>query len=574
MLAKRLRVLYLEDNPADQQLLQDLLREVPNHGLEIVIKERLQDVLLSTKQGQYDALLLDLNLPDSRGLTTYKALALHYPTLPVIILTVTDLEDVAMSAVRSGAQDYLIKGQLTGALVVRAIRYAVERSSLARDLTQANELLERRIRERTQELDQANKELRSEIEERRLQAQTLLEQRQLQQDILDGLQAAVLFIDVDSFTIVEANAQAEDLLGLTREQIIGQHCYKLICVEKRSSRPESCPVLGKKIHHTDFIIERQDGRFVPVLKSVLPTKLNGKPHLITILFDITERKALERQLVLAQKLEAVGQLAAGIAHEINTPIQYIGGNLSYIEKVIPQLVQVLEAFAALKDAVLSGAAPGPAADDVQQLLEKIKLPDMLEELPQAIADTQDGVQSITDLVRAMKQFSHPQSETKDPVDVNAALQTILTISRNEWKYASTLTTDLAPDLPQVLGFPGKLNQVFLNIIVNAAQANAQRYQGRAEQGTITVTTSHADNQVLVTIADTGVGIPKEYQGKIFDPFFTSKGVGEGTGQGLAIAHAIMQQHGGSISFTSAVGVGTTFTVALPLGTVGDAPGVE
>ncbi|MGD9128004.1 MAG: HAMP domain-containing sensor histidine kinase, partial [Planctomycetia bacterium] len=188
------------------------------------------------------------------------------------------------------------------------------------------------------------------------------------------------------------------------------------------------------------------------------------------------------------------------------------------------------------------------------------------ETPKAIQQSIEGVDKVAEIVRAMKEFSHPGSDKKQSIDLNRAIESTLTVSRSEWKYAGEVVTKFDPDLPLVPCFPNEFNQVILNLIVNAAQAILEGAdESSTPQGTITISTTHENDWVEVRIQDTGTGIPEEIRSKVFDHFFTTKGVGKGTGQGLAIAYSIIvEKHGGTINFESEVGEGTTFIVRLPL----------
>jgi PAS domain S-box-containing protein len=266
--------------------------------------------------------------------------------------------------------------------------------------------------------------------------------------------------------------------------------------------------------------------------------------------DITDRKHLEGQLSQAHKLESIGQLAAGVAHEINTPIQYVGDNIRFLETAYREVLPLAE---------LGRAIQGATLDDIE-------LDYLQEEVPKAVAQALAGVEQVASIVRAMKEFSHPGSEGKIAVDINRAMESTITVSRNEWKYVAEVRTDFDPCLPQVLCLPGELNQAFLNLIVNAAHAIADVVRDTGRQGTISISTHCNASWAEIRVADTGTGIPEPIRARIFDPFFTTKEVGKGTGQGLAIAHSVVVgKHQGTISFESAMGVGTTFLIRLPLG---------
>ncbi|MDZ7620589.1 MAG: ATP-binding protein [Patescibacteria group bacterium] len=277
------------------------------------------------------------------------------------------------------------------------------------------------------------------------------------------------------------------------------------------------------------------------------------------------RERLEAELRSSQKLEALGTLAGGIAHEINTPLQFVGDNLEFLGAAFQALQGVCNACTALVGlAPVRQTLPREVAR-IEALAAEADLDYLAAELPTAIEHSREGVRQISRIVLAMKEFSHPSTKDKCLVDLNHALENTVTISRNEWKHVAQLDMRLAPALPAAPCLPGEMNQVFLNLIVNAAHALAEA--GRtSESGRITVSTVAEDRFIVVGITDNGAGIPLERQGKVFDPFFTTKEVGKGTGQGLAIAQDIVvNKHRGKISFDSSPGRGTTFTVRLPYG---------
>ncbi len=290
-----------------------------------------------------------------------------------------------------------------------------------------------------------------------------------------------------------------------------------------------------------------------------------------LVMDVTRRKLLESQLLQSQKLEAIGQLAAGIAHEINTPAQYVGSNVQFIKTAFEDALTVCAAARHLVDEAKTSL---PGLEEVQTLESALKACDaefLAAEVPEAIAQTLEGVERINTIVRSVKKFAHPGSTVMAPADLNEAMKSTVTVSRNEWKYVSELTLDLEPDLPTVVCMIGEINQVVLNLIINAAHAiaDAKKLDPQRE-GRITLTTRHVPPWAEIRVADTGAGIPAEVQAKIFDPFFTTKEVGRGTGQGLTISRGIVvEKHKGQLFFETEVGEGTTFVVRLPLEQAGE-----
>jgi len=296
-----------------------------------------------------------------------------------------------------------------------------------------------------------------------------------------------------------------------------------------------------------------------------------------IMFDVTKFKmmtqknrGMEAQLRQSQKLEAVGQLAAGIAHEINTPAQFVGDNIHYFQDTFADLDELF----AQHDALFKLLAEEPLGDAAKEQVEKIEtlskkidLAFIREDVPNAIGQALDGIQRITTIVKAMKEFSHPGGVSKESIDLNKAINSTLTVARNEWKYLAHMVTELDPGLPMVTCLPGEINQTVLNMVVNAAHAieERQKQEGTTDLGTITIKTMVEDNYVVIHISDTGKGIKPENLAKVFDPFFTTKQVGKGTGQGLYIAHSvIVEKHNGQLDVESEPGVGTCFKIKLPI----------
>ena len=295
---------------------------------------------------------------------------------------------------------------------------------------------------------------------------------------------------------------------------------------------------------------------------------HGELTNLTIFYqDVTERNAMERRLNQAQKLESIGQLAAGVAHEINTPAQFVGDNTRFLQGSFKEVDELLGQLAELTNDEQEFV---PAAV-IRTALEKADADYLRDEIPPAIDQCLDGIQRISNIVRAMKEFSHPSTERSEN-DINRAIQSTVTVASNEWKYVAEMTLDLASDMPVIDCDVGQLNQVVLNMIVNAAHALADSNDGgNGGLGKIAIQTSHADSWAEIRISDNGTGMPEDVQMRIFDPFFTTKEVGKGTGQGLSIAYdVIVNKHEGTIAVESEPGQGTSFTIRLPIGAQHDA----
>jgi PAS domain S-box-containing protein len=294
---------------------------------------------------------------------------------------------------------------------------------------------------------------------------------------------------------------------------------------------------------------------------------------VCIIRDITQQRNMQSQLMQAHKLESIGQLAAGIAHEINTPMQYIGDSLHFIQDSCSAMLAMVAAY----QKAVEGANEAPVAPAVLHELASLReaqdIDYVAENVPRSLAAALEGVGRVARIVRAMKEFSHPGASHKTACDLNREIETTLTIAGRVWKDVAEVEKALDPELPPVLCHPGEINQVILNLVVNAAHAIAdvqalrvrQGLQPAPTMGLIKITTSHTQRHVEIRIGDTGGGIPDKIRNRIFDPFFTTKEVGRGTGQGLAIArNTVVDKHGGVLDFETEVGVGTTFIIRLPL----------
>jgi signal transduction histidine kinase len=263
------------------------------------------------------------------------------------------------------------------------------------------------------------------------------------------------------------------------------------------------------------------------------------------------------------RLEALGTMASGIAHEINTPIQFIGDNLQFISDSFETIDQLLHRYDALFRAAKDADLLGAETDAVGEAIEEAELDFLREELPGAIEQSLSGIQQVARIASAMKSFARRGGNEMEVADINHAIEMTSAICRNEWKYDADLDLSLDPDLPKVTCHAGELSQVWLNLIVNAA--HAIRANPDLTRGRINVTTKTVDEGIEVSVADNGTGMPDEVRERVFEPFFSTKGDGQGSGQGLAICHSIVtEQHGGKIALWTEIGKGTRFTVTLPI----------
>jgi PAS domain S-box-containing protein len=373
-----------------------------------------------------------------------------------------------------------------------------------------------------------------------------------------------------SGSIIDVNESFCRVSGYTREELIGQdhrlfnsgHHPKHFWAEMWAAIIAGRPWRGEVCNRA------KDGSRYWVDSIVAPfADAGGKiEKYVSIRHDITERKRAQSHLAEAQRLESVGQLAAGIAHEINTPTQFVSDNTRFLQSSFPKLQDILARYRQLLETCRVGPVPPDLLNALEAATGGTKLDYLLEQIPEAIADSLEGLARVAKIVRAMKDFAHPGQQSMSPADLNHAIESTVTVARNEWKYVAELTLDLDPALPRVSCLLGDFNQAILNIVVNAAHAVKDvAERGTRGRGTIAISTRRDGDQIEVRIRDTGTGIPVEHRDKIFNHFFTTKEVGRGTGQGLAIARrTIVEKHHGTLTFETEVGRGTTFIIRLPI----------
>jgi PAS domain S-box-containing protein len=396
-------------------------------------------------------------------------------------------------------------------------------------------------------------------------SQEELEQRYRR--VVEQVPDAVLIIHCDGH-VLEANAAAGRSLGYAPDELPGVAIGQImdgITAEQvaelvMKASLEVCTPLRLQL------IRRDQSR-CPAEAQLSALTVAGDPALLISARDLTERLRMEQDMRQAHRFEAVGQLAAGVAHEINTPMQYIGDNTTFLRTTVERLLGVTQSFEELLLACESGSVTMDQVQQCKKSLTAARVPFLKKQAPIAIEQSLQGIAHVSSIIQGLKEFSHPGGEEKVTVDLNHVARTAATVTRNEWRYHSTLDLSLKDGLPVILGHPQELGQMMINLIVNAAHAIESRH-GQAEgptQGHIVIRTEEINGFVELSIADNGSGIPDAIRHRVMDPFFTTKEVGKGTGQGLALAHnVVVEKHRGQLFFESEVGQGTTFFVRLPL----------
>ncbi|MGA8501130.1 MAG: ATP-binding protein [Candidatus Sulfotelmatobacter sp.] len=547
-----MRILLVEDNSLDVRLLRAMLGNQAPRKFSLIEVGFMGEAEKHLATNKVDIILLDLGLPDARGLEAVRRAHAAAPRIPLVVLTGCDDELMADQALREGAQDFLVKGQIETPALLRAIRYATQRVKAEVGMQEAREEAEGANRDKGELLAAL----------RGAQAETNLFLRSIP-SILIGLDS--------QGRITRWNLTATNTFGIDEISADGrtiEDCgIKWLHPEVKAEITRW--LATESIYRADNLpYEREGKRRLLGLQVMRIPAENGVPiGFIVTGADITERLGLELQLRQAQKLEGIGQLAAGIAHEINTPTQFVGDNIRFLKDSWGPVAEFLVFCGTVQSEWTTGPVSPEQLQRFCELQQKCDLEYLSEHIPKAIDLCLEGVKRIAKIVKGFKEFSHPGSEEKRAINLNEAIETTISVARHEWKYCADLVTALDAEMPLVPCLVGEFNQVMLNLIVNSAHAITNTIEKNGTgKGTITISTQREGDWARIAVADTGAGIPVEIRSRVFEPFFTTKEVGKGTGQGLALAHAaIVSRHQGQLWFESEPGQGTTFFIRLPLG---------
>jgi PAS domain S-box-containing protein len=456
---------------------------------------------------------------------------------------------------------------------------------LLRQRLEENELIERKM---SAELREANEAIQGSLAEMRMANEQLLQQIEDRERVEKELYAVHQEIEYlfASIPLIMIEVSKDGIIK--RWNTVAERLFRIDSFEALGVKIGKCPIPWDREKIDECLRACSSQCAASTLESVTFTRRSGEDGLLDLTIspvkddnllcsgviilgtDITEHALLERRLAQSQKLESIGRLAAGIAHEINTPAQFLGNNTRFLDDSFGDL----EKMQLLYDRLLDCLKTGRPTDDIVRTIEKtrddIDLDYIRKDVPDAIKQSLEGIERISNIVRSMKEFSHPATETKGSIDINRAIENTVTVTRSEWQNVADVSTDLDPDLPPVEGLPGEFNQVMLNMILNSTHSIAEKVRdGSVQKGTIGISTRRQGDYVEIRVSDDGNGIKEDIRSRIFDPFFTTKDVGKGTGQGLAIAHSvIVKEHDGTIDFASHLGEGTTFLIKLPIRSAG------
>ncbi|MCK9381773.1 MAG: response regulator [Sulfuritalea sp.] len=532
----RQTILAVDDDPGNLGVLRRLLHSQYN-VLAAPSGERA--LAIAAGEPKPDLILLDVMMPGMDGYAVLAQLRDNPATrhIPVIFVTGLDSIEDEEKGLALGAVDYIAKPYRPPIMLARVqIHLELKR---ARDwLRDQNVFLEAEVARREQTLH----------------------------SVTDAARDAIIMVDGEG-RIAFWNPAAEKMFGYTATEVLGRELHALLvppryrkAIDHGFAGFKESGTGGAVGKTTELAALRKDGTEFPMEISLAAVRRDNAWWGVGTVRDITARKALDDKLAQAQahllqsdKLAAIGQLAAGVAHEINNPIGFVSSNMGTLEYYIRELFEILDAYAGLEEV---SAANETALAAVQELKQQKNLDFLRGDIKQLMAESQDGLQRVRKIVADLKSFSHVDDVNWKWADLQSGLESTLNMVWNELKYHCTVHKEYG-ELPEVWCLPSQLNQVFMNLLVNAGQAIA-------DKGDITIRTGRRGEEVFVAIADTGSGISPEDQRRLFEPFFTTKPVGKGTGLGLSLAFSIVHKHGGRIEVDSTVGKGTTFTVWLPV----------
>jgi len=557
------QILVVEDSPVYRHLLASHLQE---WGFPFTIaKDGTEAWTLLQRPDCPKLVLLDWVLPDIDGVELCRRIRLAATANSysyVILLTGKDDKKDMLEAMQAGADDYLVKPfdqlELKARLLVgkRIVGLHEELVSAESNIRRMNENLEREVLRRTASLVAETAE-RQEAEEAKNRSDLLF--RSIAEDSAD----LIAVVDKTGHRMYN-NPSYQRLLGYTPEELKQTISFAQI-------HPDDRPLVTRAAQKAlktgvgqvvEYRMQRKDGTYVNLEShSSFIRDSHGEIEAMVISArDVSARRITEQN----EKLSAIGQLAAGIAHEINTPVQYVSDNIAFLRDTWNQLDAAMASCATPAHA--SVARDSRPSEPVPPAGPSEDWDWLRQEVPKAISQAFEGIRRLSKIVSAMRRFSHTGGGERERVDINEALDATLTVVQNQIKHIADVQTDYQPNLPRVECYPDEMNQTFLNLIVNAAHAirEASTKQAR-ERGKLTIRTQQIDNDVQIEIQDNGTGIPVAVRARVFEPFFTTKQVGEGTGQGLAICHDIVvQRHHGTIWFDTELDKGTKFSVRIPI----------
>jgi PAS domain S-box-containing protein len=516
---ERPRILIIDDDPSLRKTLADILRI---KGYETLAARDGSEGLALLRENVVNLVLIDLGLPDISGLDVLARVRTEHPSTEAIILTGNATLDSAIEATNRGAFSYLIKPYEMEQLLL-LVRRAVEKQQAINELKSVTDSLWM---------------------------------------IFNSAYDAIFIHELDG-NIIDVNDKMLEMYGINRDEVTRYSIRDDYSAPDNPTDQLPCKwhdAMSGKSQFFEWKAQRpKDGTAFDAEVFLRKITFRKKDVIMATVRDISERKQadtnikkMQSQIIQQEKLASLGQLAAGVAHEINNPIGFISSNLRSLAKYVERYVQ----FISLVDSVVQHVCPDESRKEIDEGRRRLKIDHVSRDIHQLIEESIDGTKRVTKIVQDLKSFARIDGAERTHVDINECLDSNINVAWNEIKYVATLNKEYG-ELPPLLCYPQQLNQVFMNLLINAAQA-------MDKMGEISIKTWSDGDNVFVAISDTGKGIPPVVMGRIFDPFFTTKEVGKGTGLGLSISYDIIKKHNGEIAVQSEAGKGTCFTLKLPV----------
>ena len=564
-----LKVLLVEDSEADAELIVIALRE-QGYGPQTQRVETAEELRATLSEAKWDLVLFDCELPGFDAMEALQILISTGIEIPFIAISKLLVEENAVALLRAGAHDFICKDRLA--------RLA---HSIQENLDDA------KTRQESKKLDQQRQDL----------------DRCLRQ-VIGMVKEGVIIMDAVGL-ISFWNTAAENLFGYRSKEVIGRSLHDCVIPERhrkafaeefiQSVAPGKHQAINTK---TGIEACNAAGDEFPVEISISPIQINGEWHALGIARDIhleiqareqrtlmeheiasrkriqetlfqetkeqkrllQELKTTQSQLLQSEKMASIGQLAAGVAHEINNPVGFVNSNLGTLKTYLGELMELIDKYSDAEKELPEGSF---LAKEIASYREKLDLDYLRQDISDLLHESLDGIDRVKKIVQDLKDFSHVDNKERQWSDLHHGLDSTLNVVWNELKYKAEVKKDYG-EIPQVNCVASQLNQVFMNLLVNAGQAIETR-------GEITICTRHRDDMVEISIADTGSGIPEDKIDHIFEPFFTTKPVGKGTGLGLSLSYGVVQKHGGTLEVESEAGRGTRFILTIPVDGKDDKP---
>lgn len=522
-------VLLVEDDESQVDLIGLYL-----DGFTLHVAETLEGARQQLQAHDIDLVLLDLGLPGTDGLATLKAFRSFCTDVAVVVLTGRDHDGLDMAVLRADAQDYLVKQEADEATVTRTVRHAAERFELKRERDRA-------------------------LEAALAQQQEVIAEQARFAALVSATPDAILRLDSEGL-IREWNGSAMRILGRSAEEVVGKP-FGDLCADADRDQYDGLfgrVVQGAVVPTAQVSLCASDGHYVPCSLAMVSVADSAERHVFVVARDETEKERLAHELLQSRKQEAVGVLACGIAHELNTPLQYISDAMNFSAAAVSKLQPLLDQLRTLLE-----TSDSEELSDLRRAARSAKLNFVADNLPPAVRDGLQGVERAAAIIDAFKRFSAPRSEGMALVDINESIRCTVTVAQGRLQDVAEVSLDLAPDLPEAQVREADINQVLLQLLNNAIDAVAETEHAGLAQ--ISIRSRCVNEQVVVCVEDEGTGIAPDVADRVFEPFYTTKPVGAGSGQGLAVAHSVVvDQHQGRLFFHNRPQGGTTFTLEIPL----------